>query len=85
MSDQYDFNLTKINQDGEEYLAPHRAVFAGSTLTISMVTVDEENNETVTPIMIQPFKTLPDGSRTEFADASDAFAWIDSMIGVILN
>lgn len=85
MSEQYNFDLKRIDQEGNEFLSPHRAVFNSGTLTISMVEVDDQGTEKLTPTMIQPFKTLPDGSRTDFADADDAFAWVDSMIGVILN
>lgn len=85
MNEHHNFNLTRFDTEGNEVLKPHRAVFNGSALTISVVENDGQENETLTPIMIQPFKTLPDGSRCDFADAEDAFAWVESMIGVVIT
>lgn len=85
MSEPYNFNIPRLDNEGNQIDVPHRAVFEGSTLTISAVGQDNDGNETLTPTMIQPFKTLPDGSRCDFVDAEDAFSWVDSMIGVVIT
>ena len=85
MSEKHDFNLTKFDAEGNEIQKPHRAEFSGGVLTISMVNVDDQGVETLVPTMVQPFKTLSDGTRTEFVNAEDAFAWVDAMIGTVIN
>lgn len=56
-----------------------RMNYAADTLTISRVLV-EEGEEVATPIMVQPWKCLPNGSRTNFVDAEDAFEWFEQNI-----
>jgi len=56
-----------------------RMNFAGETLTIFRVTMNE-GEEVTTPIMIQPWKCLSNGTRTNFADAQDAFDWFEENI-----
>jgi hypothetical protein len=48
-------------------------------LTISEVFIDEENNEQMVPVIIQPHKNNPDGSRVQWADAQEAFDWANSI------
>lgn len=56
-----------------------RMNFSAETLTISRVTI-EEGEEVTTPIMIQPWKCLSNGSRENFANAQDAFDWFEENI-----
>ena len=60
-----------------------RLGYEGGTLQVSTVTVDE-GTETVTLSMIQPWKCNPDGSRSDFLNAEDAFAWAESVKDSIL-
>lgn len=52
--------------------------FDGSTLTASHITVNEQDGQVLVPYIIQPYKCLPDGTRENFVDADDAFAWAES-------
>jgi len=56
-----------------------RMNYAADTLTISRVKI-EEGQEVATPIMIQPWKCLPNGSTSNFANAQDAFDWFEENI-----
>ena len=85
MSEQYDFNVTKHDAEGNEVLLPRRAVFDSGTLTISVVETDENGQEKLIPAMVQPFKCLPDGTRENFVDAADAFAWVDLVNGTVIT
>lgn len=67
----------------EPNLVTLRLGYEGGTLQVSTVTVDEET-ETVTLSMIQPWKCNPDGSRSDFLNAEDAFAWAESVKDSIL-
>lgn len=60
-----------------------RLGYEGGTLQVSTVVVDE-GVETVTLSMIQPWKCNPDGSRSDFLNAEDAFAWAESVKDSIL-
>lgn len=54
-----------------------RAVYESGTLIISEINIDQDQNETATPVMVQPWKCLPDGSRTSFTDDTDAYNWLE--------
>jgi hypothetical protein len=49
----------------------------GSTLLISEVRTDENNQEIEVLIMEQPWKCNPDGSREHFANEEDAATWLE--------
>jgi hypothetical protein len=49
------------------------------TLIVSEVLLEQDNKETITPVMIQPWKCLPDGQREQFKDSTDAFEWFESL------
>lgn len=60
--------------------ADYRAVFSDGTATffqqqeVLVGTADSTETQYV-PIVVQPFKTVNDGTRTVFADEADAVAW----------
>ena len=56
-----------------------RMDFNGDTLTVSRVVIKEDEEE-VTPIMVQPWKCLPNGSRENFSSAEDAYSWFENDI-----
>jgi hypothetical protein len=60
-----------------------RLGYEGGTLQVSTVTIIDEV-ETVTLSMIQPWKCNPDGTRSDFLNAEDAFAWAESVKDSIL-
>jgi hypothetical protein len=55
--------------------------FELGTLVVSEISNEKDANgqDILTPIMIQPWKCLPDGSRDNFADSQDAFDWFESV------
>lgn len=67
----------------EPNLVTLRLGYEGGTLQVSTVVVDE-GAETVTLSMVQPWKCNPDGSRSDFLNAEDAFAWAESVKDSIL-
>jgi hypothetical protein len=56
-----------------------RAGFAGGTLTIYEITTADEK-EVLVPTVVQPWKCNSDGTREDFVNAEDAFAWAASVI-----
>jgi hypothetical protein len=52
--------------------------YDGSTLTASEIQTDEEDNETTTPYLVQPWKCNSDGTVENFVSEADAFAWVES-------
>jgi len=54
-----------------------RATYESGTLIVSEVVTDDNQVETVTPVMVQPWKCLADGSRAPFADETDAYNWLE--------
>jgi hypothetical protein len=54
-----------------------RATYESGTLIVSEVTTDENQIEIVTPVMVQPWKCLSDGSRAPFTDETDAYNWLE--------
>jgi hypothetical protein len=54
-----------------------RATYESGTLIVSEVVTNDNQVETVTPVMVQPWKCLSDGSRTPFADETDAYNWLE--------
>ena len=85
MSETYNFSVKRLDAEGNEILDGRRAEFNSGTLTISIVEVDEQGQEKLTPAMVQPFKTMPDGTRSDFVDAADAFAWVDLVNGIVIT
>lgn len=55
----------------------YRLHFYEGTLTVSRVT-QENDQEVVTPVIIQPWRTNNDGTRQNFKDASDAYDWFEN-------
>lgn len=60
-----------------------RLGYESGTLNVYVVTI-VESVETVTLSMVQPWKCNPDGSRSDFTSAEDAFAWAESVKDSIL-
>jgi hypothetical protein len=54
-----------------------RATYESGTLIVSEVVTNDNQVETVTPVMVQPWKCLSDGSRAPFADETDAYNWLE--------
>lgn len=65
--------------DGTETIKRFQASFELGTLVVSEISgeVDDNGDHKLIPVMIQPWKCLPDGSRTNFADSQDAFDWFN--------
>ena len=60
--------------------ADYRAVFSDGTAIFSqsqevLVGTADSSETQYVPIVVQPFKTVNDGTRTVFADEADAVAW----------
>lgn len=72
-----------ITKGVEPNLVNLRLGYEGGTLQVSTVTL-VDGTETVTLSMIQPWKCNPDGSRSDFLNAEDAFAWAESVKDSIL-
>jgi len=72
-----------ITKGAEPDVTTLRLGYEGGTLQVSMVAIDE-GAETVTLSMIQPWKCNPDGTRSDFLNAEDAFAWAESVKDSIL-
>jgi hypothetical protein len=51
--------------------------FYSGTLTVYRVT-KENDEEILTPTIIQPWRTNSDGTRQNFENAADAYDWFDS-------
>lgn len=65
---------TQLRIYGDETYKLH---FYGGLLTVYRVT-QENDEEVLTPTLVQPWKTIPNGTRQSFKDVSDAFDWFDS-------
>ena len=72
-----------ITKGMEPNIVTLRLGYEGTTLNVSAVTIVDEV-ETVTLSMIQPWKCNPDGTRSDFLNAEDAFAWAESVKDSIL-
>jgi len=71
-----------VDDDGNPILGKkYHISFELGTLVVSEVADEPDANggDVLTPVMIQPWKCLPDGSRDNFADSQDAFDWFDSV------
>lgn len=86
MSDTYDRIVEQLD-DNEQVISSKtfRCEFSGGVLTVGLLTIDSDGNETIQPGLSQPWKCMPDGSRENFVDAADAFAWVDSVAGTLIN
>lgn len=78
--------ITKTIRDDSDKIISEtvfRAYFDNDILTIKRVDIidDLENEQT---IMEQPWKCLSDGTRENFADDEDAFAWLESVKDTII-
>ena len=72
-----------ITKGAEPDITTLRLEYEGGTLRVSTVAVVDEV-DTVTLSMVQPWKCNPDGTRSEFLNAEDAFAWAESVKDSIL-
>lgn len=72
-----------ITKGTEPDITTLRLEYEGGTLRVSTVAVVDEV-DTVTLSMVQPWKCNPDGTRSEFLNAEDAFAWAESVKDSIL-
>lgn len=75
--EQTTFSVTK-NYGGEDFVINYKATFDEGVLELYTIVTDEDGNETEIKGPSQPFKCNPDGTRSDFADSSDAFDWIKS-------
>jgi 5-formyltetrahydrofolate cyclo-ligase len=72
-------NKTEINSNGEEVVLKTLELnYEFNTLVVSEVRT-EDGGEVVTPVMIQPWKCLEDGSRAAFLGETDAYEWFESV------
>lgn len=86
MSDVYDRIVDQLDENGQVISTKtFRCEFSGGVLTVGLLTVDNDGIETVQSGLYQQWKCLPDGSRENFLDAADAFAWVDSVVGTVIN
>jgi hypothetical protein len=68
-------NISKTVTNGEETITKNYLLeFNNGTLTVSLVT-----DEATVPVLVQPWKCNPDGTREDFVDADDAFDWLESL------
>jgi hypothetical protein len=73
-------NKMGVNDAGEEIIVKTLEMnYEFNTLIVSEVSTNDQGEETVTPIMIQPWKCLNDGSRAAFTSEEDAYSWFESM------
>ena len=72
-----------ITKGMEPNIVTLRLGYEGTTLNVSTVII-VEGVETVTLSMIQPWKCNPDGTRSDFLNGEDAFAWAESVKDSIL-
>ena len=57
--------------------------FVDGTLTISEITINEDESEKITPYMVQPWKCNPDGTVEPFADELDSFTWAENNLHML--
>ena len=72
-----------ITKGVEPNIAHLRLGYEGGTLHVSTVVIADDV-EVVTLSMVQPWKCNPDGTRSDFSSAEDAFAWAESVKDSIL-
>jgi hypothetical protein len=73
-------NKTVVNDAGEEVVVKVLEMnYEFNTLVVSEVSTNNQGEETVTPVMIQPWKCHSDGSRSAFDSEEDAYTWFESM------
>jgi hypothetical protein len=73
---------TKIEKDdkgNELAIKNFELSFEFGTLIISSVVTGDDGKEQVIPSIVQPWKCLPDGSRTAFINEDDAYSWFESV------
>lgn len=46
-------------------------------LKVQEIVVDEDGTESVNIVMIQSYKTNPNGTKSDWVDAADAFDWFE--------
>jgi hypothetical protein len=72
-------NKIGVNDAGEEVVVKILEMnYEFNTLIVSEVSINQED-ETVTPVLIQPWKCHNDGSRSAFIDEEDAYSWFESV------
>jgi hypothetical protein len=69
----------KTDADGNEITKNYNVSYELGTLVVSEISEEKDSNgeNKLIPIMIQPWKCLPDGSRDNFANSQDAFDWFN--------
>jgi hypothetical protein len=73
-------NTSKTVTVGEESAVKnYQMEFQNSTLVVSIITMSESGDEEITPVLVQPWKCNPDGTREDFASDEDAFDWFESV------
>jgi hypothetical protein len=77
--DSITIDRVKTDPEGNEITKSYHVSYELGTLVVSEITdeKDADGNNKIVPIMIQPWKCLPDGSRDNFADSADAFEWFN--------
>jgi hypothetical protein len=58
--------------------------FEFGTLIVSSVNLGDDGTENISPAIVQPWKCLPDGSRTAFVNEDDAYQWFESVKDVFV-
>lgn len=73
-----------INSEGVEVVAKKiQLSYVDGTLTVSEITLNEDQSEKITPYMVQPWKCNPDGTVEPFASETDAFDWAENNINML--
>jgi hypothetical protein len=73
-------NTSKTVTIGEEsQVRNYQLEFQNSTLVVSAITLSESGDPVITPVLVQPWKCNPDGTREDFAGDEDAFDWFESV------
>ena len=75
---------TTIDENGDEIVVKKlNCSFESGTLNISEVRTDENGEEVLVLVMVQPWKCNGDGTNEPFKDADDAFKWAEESTHIV--
>ena len=83
----FNFNKTIVTEtdDGvQETVVNYKVYYQSGMLTVSRLEISETGESVEVPLITQPWKCLPDGSRSDFVDAEDALAWLETVKDTII-
>lgn len=83
----FDFSKTVIidtESSTKTMVIDYKVYFQDGVLEVSRLDQLESGGIVEQPLISQPWKCLPDGSRAEFVDSQDALDWLESVKDTII-